>query len=117
MAERTENREQRLESQVQRPFCLNIFICTTSHTKMCFPILQKPDAGSSKALRSLTHPTSKGLGFFFAVAYGMNKAKTSRTNNRARDLPITRLLVPDRLVGDEERLALFPGVKKHSFTQ
>lgn len=47
----------------------------------------------------------------------MNKAKTSRTNNRARDLPITRLLVPDRLVGDEERLALFPGVKKHSFTQ
>lgn len=47
----------------------------------------------------------------------MNKVKTSRTNNRARDLPITRLLVPDRLVGDEETLAPFPGVGKHSFTQ
>lgn len=45
------------------------------------------------------------------------KKKKGRTNNRPCDLPITRLPVPERLVGDEEKLAPFPGVEKHRFTQ
>lgn len=80
-----------------------------------FPTFTKTIVGPRKALGSLTHPTSKEL--FSAVTCGMNKVKRSRTNNRACDLPITRLLVPERLVGDEENLAPFPGIEKPSFPQ